>query len=208
MTTRPPSSRARSVSVATTLTLVVLGALVLVSAALLPWAQSHTASSSPSAAGVGFTVQVGATGDVRFPLDAATVRTLPAAELGAVTDLGAVLAGSTAAVQLHQRWPQTVLVAGLVLGWVAGVLALVGLLRPPRVGLTAVVALLGLASVALVVAGVVQVLGLRQLPQEGLGVSLQAGLGAYLGVAGAVLAAFGGAGALLLPGPVVYRRVP
>lgn len=190
------------------MTLGVLGALVLVSAALLPWAQSPSQTQSQLVSGVGFDLQVGATGDVRFPVDAATVRALPSAELGAVTDLPAVLAGSRAAAQLHQRWPQTVLAAGLVLGWVAGALALAGLVRPPRVGLSAVVALAGLGSVALVVAGVVQVLGLRQVPQEELGVSLQAGLGAYLGVAGAVLAALGGAGSLLLPGSLAYRRVP
>lgn len=204
MTTRPASSRPRPV-VTAALTLVVLGALVLVSAALLPWAQSQSGSESPSVAGVGVELQVGTTGSVRFPVDAAAVRALPRTDLGALTDLSAVLARSGAAAQLHQRWPQTVLLAGLGLGWVAGALALVGLVRAPRMGLSAVVALSGLGSVALVVAGVVQVLGLRQLPQQELGLSLHAGLGAYLGVAGAVLAAFGGAGTLLLPASLAAR---
>lgn len=202
MTPRPPSFRPRPVIITAALTLVALGALVLVSAALLPWAQSQ------SAAGVGFSVQAGADGHVRFPLDAAALTVLPPAELGAATDLTAVLAGSGAATELHQRWPQTVLLAGLVLGWVSGALALAGLVRRPGVVLTVGVALSGLGSVALVVAGVVQVLGLRQVPQDQLGLSLHAGLGAYLGVAGAVLVALGGAGTVLLPGSPVSDLAP
>lgn len=183
--------RPRTVVGTTALVLAVLGAVIVGTSAFVVWA------SSPLTAEPGYAMDVSVGGHPSFRVDPSVADRLGGAGLGSTGDVTAVLADTDGVRAVESAWPTTVLPAGLGAGVLAGVAALVGLVVGERTPVLALTAGAGMASIALLVVAVVQVLGTSTLPQADLGFTLGLGVGGYVALFGATLAALGGVGVLL-----------
>lgn len=183
--------RPRTVVGTAALVLALAGALVVGTSAFVAWA------SSPLTAEPGYAMDVSARGHPSFTVEDSFAEQLSGAGVQSPGDFTAVLTDTDGVRAVESAWPTTVLLAGLVAGVLAGVAALVGLVVGERTPVLGAVAGTGVLSIAVLVVAVVQVLGTSTVPQADLGITLELGVGGYLALFGATLAALGGVGVLL-----------
>lgn len=181
------------------LVLALLGAVLVGTSAFVAWA------SSPLTAQPGYAMDVGARGRPSFRVDPSFARQLNGAGLGSEGDFAAVLTDTDGVRAVESAWPTAPLLAGIAAGVLAGVAAVVGLVSGERTPVLVVVAGSGGLSIALLVVAAVAVLGTSTIPQAGLDLTLGLGVGGYLGLFGAALAALGGTVALLSATRVARR---
>lgn len=188
---RPRAARPRTVVGTAALVLALLGAVIVGTSAFVSWA------SSPLAAEPGYAMDVSVGGHPSFRVDPTFAGQLGGVGLGSTGDFTAVLADTGGVHAVESAWPTTVLPAGIGAGVLAGVAALVGLVVGERTPVLAVAAGAGVVSIALLVVAVVQVLGTSTLPKADIDLTLGLGVGGYVALFGAALAALGGVGVLL-----------
>lgn len=173
------------------LVVALLGAVIVGTSAFVAWA------SSPLSAQPGYAMEVSARGHPSFTVDPSLARQLTGTGLGSGVAFTAVLTDTDGVRAVESAWPTAPLLAGIAAGVLAGVAAVVGLFEGERTPVLVVIAGAGGLAIALLVVSVVAVLGTSTIPQADLEVTLGLGVGGYLGLFGAALAALGGTVVLL-----------